>query len=261
MKVPGGSRYQRYAIELRRSAESEAPPDAERLAIWHRAMIELYDLEGTVRVLAAPPEVVGWRERVQETLSGGVRRADEVRHSRARDIQFEIAVATLLRQAGFRVAFAEPDVVGRRGDREFAFAVKRPRSPAKIGAHIRTANEQMIRVGKSGLVAIDITCVVSPSDRTFITKDPAATYNLLAQVANDFGSRNALAVRGAVDTDYIYGILVHVALPVADAADRSLGYIRRWSVTSLLHEEDPRTRALKGLAKRFADAVGRLTLV
>jgi hypothetical protein len=119
----------------------------------------------------------------------------------------------------------------------------------------------MIRAGKSGLVAIDITCLVGPTDRTFISKDRVATYKLLSQIANDFGSRNALAIHDVVDTDYIYGVLVHVALPVADTSDRTLGYIRRWSVTSLLHDKHPQTRALKGLAKRFGDVVGRLTLV
>jgi hypothetical protein len=252
LHVAGGSRYHRYAIELRHASESSPALTSERLTVWHRAVIELYDLEAAVRVLATPPEVAGWLRLVQETLSGGVRRSDEVRHSRARDIQFEVAVATRLRASGFSVSFAEPDVVARRGDREIAFAVKRPRSRTKLAANVKTADEQMIRSMKCGLIALDITCVTSPTDRTIAYNNEVATYRTLAKVAGNFGSRNALTVARMVHTDYTYGLLVHVALPVANANDGTLGHVRSWSVTSLVHDSDPRTRLLKGLAQRLA---------
>jgi hypothetical protein len=251
LHLAGGSRYHRYASELRHASESSGRITPERLAIWHRAVIELYDLEAAVRVLATPPEVEGWRRIVQETLSGGVRRTDEVRHSRSRDIQFEVAVATLLRESGFNVMFAEPDVVARRGDREIAFAVKRPRSRAKVVSNVKAAGQQMVKSMKSGLIALDITCVTSLADRTIACGD-AETYRLLADVAGNFGSRNALTLARMVHTENTCGLLVHVALPVANARDGTLGHIRSWSVTSLVEDSDPRTRLLKGLAQRIA---------
>jgi hypothetical protein len=259
LRVSGAGRHSRYISELRKVAAGAVPPLPARLELWHRAMLELYDLVLAVRVLAKPPEAQGSRARVQETLSGGARRTDEIRHSRARDIQFEVAIATLLRQAEFHVQFAEPDVLASRGSSTFAFAAKRPRSPNKLEKSIRDANDQMIRSCRSGLIAIDISCLVSPADRTVLTRDPSADYHRLSEVAGRFGSRNAVAIRKLVDLNFVFGVLVHVTLPVTNLEDRTLGSVRRWSVTSLVGDHDRRTKALKGLAQRLAGAVSRLT--
>ncbi len=254
IRVNPSSRFREYLRQLDAAVKADGVtvPKSLDLAVWHRSLIEIDDLALVVETLSANPPVSGWKEAVERSLSGGLRRTDEVKHSPARDIQFELVIASILRKARYDVELAEPDVMVTSETPSFGFAAKRPRTTAKMDKNIRDGDKQIIRTPFDGILALDLTVLVSPTDAHLTTTDFAAAFEFVKQVANNFIHRNGGRVRSLVTTARTFGLIVHVAAPVYDAATPRLAYARRWSISNLCDLNDPRTDILRKLTERLA---------
>lgn len=225
-----------HAFEAALPHEYSRPPD-ELLRICHRALAELHDFREIVTTFSAAPEVDGWRKRVREALGGGVLRTDERRHIRARDTQFELVVAALLRQKGCDVRFEEPDIVASAGGVTFAVAAKRPRSRRNLDNLIHDAGNQLVRANLNGLLAIDTSVIVNPDDGHYISVNPAQDTQQIWTQSIELAKRvMAAAVKRFGDTP-VYGVLSRVALPVWEPQRRLPGLHYQWTSLFLSPEQ------------------------
>jgi hypothetical protein len=258
VRVNPSSRLATYLKQLTAAmkADGVSVPKGLDLAIWHRLLIEVEDLDLIVRSLSAPPEVRGWKELVSRALSGGVVRADEKKHSPARDFQFELIIASMFRRAKYGVELAEPDVVVTSENPQIGIAAKRPRSVSSLDEMIKKGDKQIKGAGLQGVVALDLSVIVSPEDAHITTSDFQAAFNHVKDIANSFIRRNGPHIASLVDRTRTFGVIVHVALPIFERETPRLAYARRWAVSNLCDDADPRTATLKAITERLRIAEG-----
>ena len=256
--VHPSSRFARYSIELEIAARSEydMPPD-DLLRVWHRLLIEVDDLDVILRTLSEQPAVEGWQDKVQATLSGGILRTHDQDACAARNTQFELLVASIIRRAGYAIRLGdtlngEPDVIASSNAGLLAVEAKRPRSSAKLRRNIRIGQRQMAQHGLTGLVAIDLSILENPSDKHFTTTDFAQTHESLVQRFLETSSYVRWAETRNIDTSVVFGLLTHVALPVWEPDERTLSFIQRWPVVSLIERSDARHPALLELHEKLS---------
>ena len=157
------------------------------------------------------------------------------------------------RQAGYEVQLREPDVLVTAGQFQFGIAAKRPRSVAKLSSNIRKANKQIMDSGHPGIVAIDLNCLVSPTDVHIITDDFRTGFAEVINKANSFVHQYASRVRSLVDPDRAFGVAVHFSMPIRVLSKQPrLGWARRLALSNFCHLSDPRATLLAQAAERMA---------
>jgi hypothetical protein len=252
--VNPSSRFSRYAKQLKRAAESEyeTPPD-DVLRVWHRLLIEVDNLDTIFGSLSAEPAVGGWQGKMQETLSGGMLRTQDRSDCRARNIQFELLVASVIRRAGYAIQLGGPDIIVKLETSEIGIAVKRPRSPTKIRTNIGVGQRQLKKAGLTGLVAVDLTILENASDKHCTTSNFAQTEATLIQRFSDTTGYIRWADARTIDTAVVFGLITHLAIPVWEPEERAISFIERWSVAPLVSEADPRHPLLVALHDRVGE--------
>jgi len=247
-------RFWKYVRQLEAASRADgiSVPDGLDLPTWHRSLNELEDLDLITSNLTREPAVAGWERAVDQMLSGGTRRTDEVKHSRARDIQFELVLAAMWRQAGYGVELLEPDVVVTSTNPQFGIAAKRPRTVSNLTANIRKANSQIARSGRPGIIAIDLTCLLNPTDVHISTADFRAASAFVIQKTDSFIDANASRIVSLVDPQKTFGVAVHFAMPILLRTRPALGWSRRLSISNLCNSTDPRASLLAETAERMA---------
>ncbi|MEO8381687.1 MAG: hypothetical protein ABI779_18645 [Acidobacteriota bacterium] len=252
IQVSAGSRLLRYRSELElASVEQYSDPPAEVRRLWHRLLAEVDDFETILTVLPVEPELTGWQEKVQVALDGGVLRTDEKKHSPARDYQFELVVASVFRQAGYRVELAEPDVIVETSLGPFGIASKRPRVESKVERNVRDARHQIEQTTGSGAIAVDVSILVNPNDIELEVRRFVAAVAYVAQYATNKTKKVAATVGRSVGTDNVAGVIGYAAMPTWEPNERRMSYIKRWPIVALVPPADPRREILEEFAERL----------
>jgi len=195
VRVNPSSRLAQYLKQLNAAvaADGVTVPKGLDLAIWHRCLIEVADLDLVARSLSIAPGVKGWKEALSRALSGGVVRTDEIKHSPARDIQFELIIASMFCRAKYEVDLAEPDVVVTSETPQIGIAAKRPRSFNNLDEMIKKADKQIKGSGLQGIIALDLSIIAAPGDEHITTRDFQATFNHVKDIATASFRRAATA--------------------------------------------------------------------
>jgi hypothetical protein len=258
VRVNPSSRLAQYLKQLTAATKADGVtvPKGLDLPIWHRSLIEVDDLNLVARSLSLAPEVKGWREALSRALGGGAVRTDEVKHSLARDIQFELIIASMFRRANYTVELAEPDVVLTSETPQIGIAAKRPRSMNKLDEMIKKADKQIAGSGLQGIVALDMSLIVSPNDDHITTDDYQTAFNHVKDIANNFVATKGHHITSLVDTAHTFGVIAHLGIPIFENVTPRLAYGRRWAVSNLCELEDPRAETLRTIADRLRDAEG-----
>jgi hypothetical protein len=221
--------------------------------LWHRLLIEVDNLDSIVRSLSAEPALDGWQAKVQETVSGGVLRTQDRSDCRARNIQFELLVASVIRGAGYVVQLGGPDIVVKLETSEIGIAVKRPRSSTKIRTNIGVGQRQLKKAALTGLVAVDLTILENASDKHYTTSNFPKTEAALIQRFSDTTRYIRWAEARTIDTAVVFGLITHLAIPVWEPQARTMSFVERWSIAPLVGDADPRHRVLVALHDRIGE--------
>jgi hypothetical protein len=255
IRVHPASRLAQYLRQLDAAACTDGllVPKGLKLEAWHRALFELDDLHMIVDELRRAPEVSGWQHLIKQALDGGILPSDEVKHARARDIQFELSMAAMLRRAGYEVLLAEPDVLVRVQKRKYGLAAKRPRSIMNLDKAIRDADKQIARSGRDGFIALDLSFMLNTRDHHIQTNVPDLAMAHVTKTADSFIHNNAPRLRSLVDPNRTFGILVHFGMLVFHSGLTRLGYARRYSISNFCDLKDRRAKFLKSAAHRMPE--------
>lgn len=184
---------------------------------------------------------------------------EDANSNQARNIQFELFLASTLWRAGFQPVFGEPDLKCQVGDRWFFFACKRLFSPSlqQLRRRINEAAKQ-IRESRStappgtrGIIAISLSRILNPSQAARPTLNEQQGREELATWLWD----KANAVRDAWEAlphEKIVGILFYAASGFDDfEADRYTSG-RFFLGISLAQEHSPDDIAVRKLAEAMA---------
>jgi len=235
-------------------AKGELAPERVDLQLLHRAAYESGQLSVIVAELSRPPEVDGWKSRVQELLSGRDLPEGDAGSNSARDVQFELYVAALCRRAGYCVTLAEPDIVVKRAAISFGIAAKRPRSRRKIRRAIRKGSQQLAAADTDGVIAIDITVVHNPTSAFMVVQEPEHATDELTRIADHFLHQNLRGLRYAVDVNRVFGVMAYMGALFTLATRTHLGACERFSAMNLCGLDDARWAMFKEFVRQLSSA-------
>lgn len=216
VRVPKHGRLREYAKQLAAFCESGALGASSRkieLEIVHRAILEVSEWSLIVEQLAREPITPGFREVLRPAMSGGKTLADEQNQSSARDFQFEMLVAALLKRAGYEVRFGEPDVVVATELGTVGVAAKRPRSQGNLRRLFEDADDQIRRSGHNGIIAVDISYLLLPNNAHIPATDGG--FNVIRTAIDAFAADTWEDAREFVNPARTIGYMVYGALVAA----------------------------------------------
>lgn len=257
LRVPAGSRldaYQRSLEKAIRIAEKTEPPPDFDVRRFHNALFEVGQIHFIVDELAQTPEVPGWSRGVQSLLFGKADPADEGSRTPSRDLQFELFMAALSRAGGYDISLAEPDVLVAHSELPFGIAAKRPKSLARLDKAVRQARKQIVHSGYDGVVALDISLLQNPeSDFAIVTK-PELAAQVIGHFADYFLDHNAGRIRSLVNSNRVFGVVIHMSALFFDRAQQRLGSALRISSANLCPPKDRRAYVLQEYVQQVAKA-------
>lgn len=162
LTIPPGSRLALYARDLERCLRGETIHASDTQKRLETALKECAQILPSLRILGRQPSIPGLRSKVEIALGGQAYREREPQNTPARDAQFEIFLAGLLRFAGYEPRFEEPDVVfnAHCGD-TIGIAAKRVKSQSQLRKLARGARNQLKRVGGPGIAALHLDFIGS----------------------------------------------------------------------------------------------------
>lgn len=132
-------------------------------------------------------------------------------NSDGRNTQFHLFVAALCHAAGLgQVTYDEPDVVCEIDGISLGIAAKRIKSARQAEKHIRKAFDQIERTGKLGIVAIDLTIALNPSNVRLALPAPEREFmELQAAFVNRFLTILEPKIRKRANGGNVLGLVVH----------------------------------------------------
>jgi len=89
---------------------------------------------------------------------------EDSEQSDGRNAQFHLLNTAICKKAGMSPRFAEPDIVCDIQGKSFGIAVKRIKNLNKLEKRISEARDQVKRSGLPGIIAIEITLAVNPTN-------------------------------------------------------------------------------------------------
>ena len=246
LRVSGSCRLAQYVRQMQhlKSAATGGLTVSIDVPLFAQALLEIQVIDTIVRGLTQPSPLPGWERRVQEILRGAAKPQDELNFSAARDFQFELVLAASLRLVGYEVALEEPDVVVKSVLPRIGFAAKRPRSLQTVEANVRAADKQISRSRMAGVIALDLSLLMSPKNLPVTVDDPAIAEKLIIQTVDGFIHDNHERIADVIDHRWTFGILVYGSV-LLQRRDFSVATYRRWSVANLAPLFDRRVVALR----------------
>jgi hypothetical protein len=224
IKVQGGSRLAQYAVLADRFARGELTAQAElsdlkRLITAYRDFGELALAVNSLLPSDDPMVAVKFRQ----ALSGAAT-AEADTKPLARNTQFELFVAALLKHYGYAALFREPDIVCPIGPHEMGIAAKRITSEAQFARRVREAGKQMKRASLSGIVAVSIEELL-PEEQQFQVADRmddllASTPQLAVNPMDARKDQTLKAVSGLP----VLALLAVVVVPCVIRSERRIGH-------------------------------------
>jgi hypothetical protein len=237
------SRFHTYIKSLRDFAAQPASNDLMPAAL--RAVGEIDNLYRISQALLRNAELPGARAAIRKILSGHTSRAAAVR-----DTEFELLIASMLREVGYEVRLEEPDIAVHTEAGWWSIAAKRPRSLNKLRHRVHLASKQIEKSGRIGIVAVDLSCVVNPQEAQISTADFRAAYRDAGSALVAFVREREAFFKWSVHNT-VAGVIAHNAVPVWQPSGLRLGYVNRWVVAALHPDENEMAVILRNMQKRL----------
>lgn len=258
VRVHRSSRFTEYYSTLGAiAARHPRVPSARDLSLCHQAVCEVGDLAAILDSVERTHEPGPWLRKLAIAVNGPPLIEDE-KASIARDIQFELMIASLAEAGGLDVHLAEPDLVIEQGGQRIGIAAKRITSEAQVPKRLREATKQITRSGESGLISLDLSLLAHPREGFLLTEAPADAIGKMTGDADRLcvESRRTVLESGEEVARGVLAIVVHVACIYRTADSTTLGVARRWSIGDM-PSRDPRSGALTAIYRALQAAVVR----
>ncbi len=177
VRIDESSRLRQYVTLMRE--EGAAQPAQERLEQMSKVRSDADEIVSAVEHLSMPPEVDGW-ETLFKRIQGGPLTTTGAAHDDARAIQVELLAAGMLRSAGARVMFEEPDVRAEYLGRVVSLAAKRPVSFKNLEKLVKNGRDQLVKAGGTGVLFLDLAELAPEHSQVRTVADHNAVTNDIA---------------------------------------------------------------------------------
>ena len=220
---PNPTRLGNYvrAANLLKSAYNNARMDvlASDLPVFNNMFYEVLEFVAIHKALAGKYDE-HLSEHVRKMVSGPVVNTDEVPETSsnvARDTTFELALMALVAQAGLQLNFKpKVDVALDFEGRHYLIECKRPRGYKGLEKNLKDAKKQLTRACGAalhtrtrGIVALDITRLVNPEFKIYVTKDPNDIDRAMVEALDNFVEDHIEVIKANTSRKTI-GVLVRL---------------------------------------------------
>lgn len=133
-------------------------------------------------------------------------------NSPGRDLQFELYIASVCKNAGFMpVEFEEPDILCSLNNEKYSIAAKRIKNTSRLEKHIKKATKQITQRGLSGIIAIDIAFALNPGNKCFyVPLNDTDYFKAVKSVSIDPLLRKyEMRIKKWLANDLVLGIMFH----------------------------------------------------
>ncbi len=153
------------------------PFDDPRFSTALEAVRDLQQLGFVFDQLQTHRENDKFRALVKKTLKDSVLPQNDREQSVGRNSQFHLYLAAVCQNAGLHpVTYNEPDVSCTIDGREFSIAAKRIKSLDQLNRHIKKAADQILRAGRPGIIAIELSLAWNPRNMPIISRLQSQLY-------------------------------------------------------------------------------------
>jgi hypothetical protein len=193
------SRFAKYRRELEKikSGNFSSVRNTTEALDW---LLDCQEFTSSVDELIRAPEMAGLREKIEKAIGGDYSaRLGNRQNTPARDTQFELLMAALLRSVGFEIRFDEPDIVIELDNGPpVVVACKRVKHEKNIIQNVRKARDQIKGSGKPGIIALRLAW--------FELDKPISSIPALSEKTSEFAAN--ISRRLSVDTNMIFDFLL-----------------------------------------------------
>ena len=153
------------------------------------------------------------------------------------------------------MSLEEPDVVLRSVLPWISFAAKRPRSIDTVRSNVQQASDQIPRSRIPGVIALDLSLLMSPNNSPVKIGEPADTEKQIVDTVDGFVHENHDLIATVVDRRWVFGLLVYGSV-LLQHPDLWVSTYRRLSVTNLAPLFDGRVVALRVATHKLGPIYG-----
>lgn len=245
IRISPSSRLALYGRAI--SQPNECHP--RNASVLRQALLEIDDFRLIVQELSSSDQT-GWRGFIQQLLAGKVLPEEENAGSFARNKQFELLTAALLRRAGFNAVLREPDICVTSTQPPFSIAVKRPLSRKNFRHLVRDAQKQIARALLPGVLAIDVSRLINPRNGYLASASFKTAHFQVSELIAQVLIRDAPGIRKLINPTQTFAVAFYMAILVEEESSGEVGYVRIWKFANMCEPDDPRWRMLQAVAER-----------
>lgn len=256
--VANGNRFEIYAKALKQYSQSpgnQVTLSGDQKAIVFNALIEIEQAARITTYLACDD---GWTHKLRHLASGHPLSHKDC-NNLARSTQAELFTAASFRRAGIQVhppaqenAAIDFEITVRKW--RLGVEAKRITSIDQAVAHARYASGQLRRAGRVGLVAFDISQVVSARGSYTRVNDAYAASKLYWEQMTSFIVAKRDELRRRVDPTYVCAFMLVMTHSVFDASKNTLGAMSGITTYWPWSDSDLRVESIRYLQHQIAKA-------
>ena len=213
VSVPPTSRLQRYETRLANLLKDPSPflvvTEADRFdfAFELREIDEICEI---TEAFADPPEEAAL-QRLRMLPTGTDGPDNEVKAA-ARDAQYELHLAAVLKVGGLPIRFGEPDLLVTTSAGDLVIEAKRPKSASRVDDRVRKAVRQ-VRDHPGAMIALSLDRVLRPAGRIIVAQDETDLAPAVASLAVRFVSERAKELTRRVKESRVSALLFTTRMP------------------------------------------------
>lgn len=248
LSIKAGSRLFRYRriLDALKKERIDDLPKNFTLKHFHQISIEIHQLYTGIIELKESPSFLEWSKKLTFLISGTELPEIDTNYS-ARNYQFELYVAGLLKKSGIEPVCEEPDIQIKNDDLAFGVAVKRPNSFKKLDENLRKARNQIVETDIPGLIIIDVTRISNQPNYVAYSDSISSVTDHLIKFLDLFFDKNYNSMRNIVNHPLVFGIVLHTAC-LCDINNK-LGHTSRFTIRNFCSDKSKYMKHLNFFAE------------
>lgn len=177
-----------------------------------------------IRQIVQAEELIKSSKKEIEEILGGNRVPSDDKNPLARNLQYQLFLASMFSSSDMKVRSQEPDFIFEYMGEEYSVAVKRITSKLKVKERLREAEKQIQRHCLNGFIALSLDRLLEQTNPFILLRDNAvlneATKELIFSLARQNLDKECFVNRDPK----VKGIIVTLGIPSFNPDDLSLGY-------------------------------------
>lgn len=238
LNVKAGSRLYRYQRILKALEDEniEDLPKGFTLKKFHQIASEIHQLYTGVVELSNSKNFGEWSDKLSFLISGKELPESDLDYT-ARNYQFELYIAGLIKKSGLEPLYKEPDIQINQDGRKFGIAIKRSNSFNKLDENLKKGRKQIVKTGVPGIIFVDVTRISNPANYIAYANSVNDVTKDLIRFLDLFYEKNYSSMKNIISHDMVFGIALYASCLCN--INGAFGHTSRITIKSLCSETSP----------------------